>query len=628
MATKGKDLELAKKLEELLAKEIGEGTAASVALIKEGEVIAAAAAGTQDGDPAHPATTEDLYIVGSVSKVYDTAAAMKLVEMGKLDLDRPVYQYLPRFTMKDERYKKITTRHCLNHSSGLPGTCESGAFMATFRGPGFYYDEFYDYLSKSVLKADPGENIVYCNDGFTLAEIVIAEVAGMSFTTFLQKYILEPLGCVSSCSAENDPDHRTRIHEKGKPTENVTLIGCGGISTDLSDCARFGWSFIEPGKALSKESVAEMGSYQPQKPGIPFGLGWDCVNFTGSAGVDLGEGTLMKSGGTVSFGSYLIASPKLRMSGAISMTNDCKNAPLNVLVKAFGIALGIEAKAAEPGPAVPLPEGFAEKYAGYYYSFNTEYEVSFPDDKLCIKKNTCSGMADSVKDIVFTGNCFEIGGGVGFMFETDARGIKYLRNKVPFGAGAFAEIPASFPPVNEKWLSRDGKRFMCVSGDPADLVFEGGVVAAIKAEKDRGVVYYTSHHFEGDNLMPAFVKNDDETLMFLTGDSTASRDIYPFFITHRDGVEYLYNKGFTYIEEAAAETLKEGSFTLKAREVKHFKVPEGGFKIDHGTARVIVSDKETAVTHDSLLKGPLTELDGAYVMFLAEEDTEIKVCAR
>lgn len=67
-----------------------------------------------------------MYGIGSVSKVFGAAAVMKLVDEGKIDLDTPVVQYITDFKMKDERYKRITPRMLLNHSSGLRGTGSTG----------------------------------------------------------------------------------------------------------------------------------------------------------------------------------------------------------------------------------------------------------------------------------------------------------------------------------------------------------------------------------------------------------------------------------------------------------------------------------------------------------------------
>jgi CubicO group peptidase (beta-lactamase class C family) len=168
-----------------------------------------------------------LFSIGSVAKVYCALAVMKLVEMKKVTLDTPIIEYLPRFTMKDERYKKITLRICLNHSSGLPGT--NLRFNSMKWLDENLYDDFYDYFSKSKLKDNPGNASVYCNDGYMLVEMVIAEVSGMSYIRFIQEHITIPAGAISTCSGGNIPDNLVRIKEKGKAYEYIMNTAAGGI---------------------------------------------------------------------------------------------------------------------------------------------------------------------------------------------------------------------------------------------------------------------------------------------------------------------------------------------------------------------------------------------------------------
>ena len=94
----------------------------SYAIMKDGELLACDSLGTQGDEAKTEATTKSTYNVASVSKIYCAVAVMQLVEQGKIDLDTPVCEYLPRFYMPDERFRKITLRHCLSHTSGLPGT--------------------------------------------------------------------------------------------------------------------------------------------------------------------------------------------------------------------------------------------------------------------------------------------------------------------------------------------------------------------------------------------------------------------------------------------------------------------------------------------------------------------------
>ena len=68
---------------------------------------------------------ERVYCVGSVSKSYVATCIMQLVDQGKVELDTPVTEYIPEFTMADERYKDITVRMLMNHTSGIMGSTYS-----------------------------------------------------------------------------------------------------------------------------------------------------------------------------------------------------------------------------------------------------------------------------------------------------------------------------------------------------------------------------------------------------------------------------------------------------------------------------------------------------------------------
>ena len=80
----------------------------------------------------------------------------------------------------------------LNHSSGLQGSTLGNAFLFNDNDT-YAHDTLLQQLSNQNLKADPGAFSVYCNDGFTLAEILVERVSGMSFTEFLHQNFTEPL---------------------------------------------------------------------------------------------------------------------------------------------------------------------------------------------------------------------------------------------------------------------------------------------------------------------------------------------------------------------------------------------------------------------------------------------------
>ena len=147
--------EIRKKLEQVI-RDSGT-TAACAAVCAEGELLAGACAGKRGFEDSE-AQVEDLYNIGSVSKVYTTVAVMKLVQEGKISLDTPVSVYLPDWKLGDERYREITVRMLLNHSSGIPGTnlhdhLVAGEERELFAGK---YRNTPEYWRGVKLRARPG----------------------------------------------------------------------------------------------------------------------------------------------------------------------------------------------------------------------------------------------------------------------------------------------------------------------------------------------------------------------------------------------------------------------------------------------------------------------------------------
>ncbi|MBQ1849757.1 MAG: beta-lactamase family protein, partial [Lachnospiraceae bacterium] len=123
--------------------------------------VKAAKAGQEQ--KAEVSVDDTVYCVGSVSKVYVTLTVMQLVDQGKVELDAPVTDYLPDFKMADERYKDITVRMLMNHTSGLMGTSAKSIFLLndTEGGRG---EAVLKNIADQRLKADPGAYAAYCND--------------------------------------------------------------------------------------------------------------------------------------------------------------------------------------------------------------------------------------------------------------------------------------------------------------------------------------------------------------------------------------------------------------------------------------------------------------------------------
>ena len=88
-------------------------TSVQYAIIDGDEIILSGQSGTYEKGSNTKLTKEHMYGIGSISKMFVTAAVMQLVEEGRLKLNTPVVKYLPKFKMVDSRYKEITVRMLL-----------------------------------------------------------------------------------------------------------------------------------------------------------------------------------------------------------------------------------------------------------------------------------------------------------------------------------------------------------------------------------------------------------------------------------------------------------------------------------------------------------------------------------
>jgi hypothetical protein len=126
-----------------------------------------------------PITTRSLFHMASITKTFVATSIMQLVERGKIDLDTPVVKYLPYFRMADRRYKIITVRQMVTHTSGMPD-------VEDYEWNKPQYDDralerYVRSLGNLKLEFAPGERFEYSNMAFEILGDVIAKVSGELF---------------------------------------------------------------------------------------------------------------------------------------------------------------------------------------------------------------------------------------------------------------------------------------------------------------------------------------------------------------------------------------------------------------------------------------------------------------
>ncbi|MBW2370634.1 MAG: beta-lactamase family protein [Deltaproteobacteria bacterium] len=241
---------------------------AAVATIENSRTNFLSGFGMANLEEKRPVTTGTRFQLASISKAVTSWGIMKLVEQGQLDLDAQVEQYLTRWKLppSDFDHDLVTTRRLLSHTAGtsLPG----------FKG---YHPKHPKPTLEQILQGDvpplddyqiqyahdwngdpdmdlerkpvcvmypPGEKSIYSGGGFTILELLVEEISGLTFTDYMQREILDPLGMAQSSFAytqNTHPDFATPYNEQGDalPKYRLAAKAAGGLNSNIEDLARF-----------------------------------------------------------------------------------------------------------------------------------------------------------------------------------------------------------------------------------------------------------------------------------------------------------------------------------------------------------------------------------------------------
>lgn len=610
---------------------------ASFAMMIDGRIVHSETFGTRDRLAAKRANRQTRYNIGSVSKVITAAAMLTLVDRGEVELDESVTSYLPDFHMADIRYQDITVRMLLNHSSGLPGTNYRDGFGAGIDDD--YAKETLDYLVPYRLKHEPGAISVYCNDGFTLARLVVESVAGTSFEDYVQKQVFRPLRMRrSSCQFKRPERRAARVYTASsgnvEPIEYVNALATGGITSTADDLCRFSL-ILRDDKVLSTESLAEFtqAQYAPgtavgEEPFFKFGLGWDTVAFNQFA--EQGVTVMGKSGGTFEYSAQLLVAPEENMSVAVIFAGPGIDATsvANVVMQSL-----LEREGIVPTPTgVTLPPGDAAipddvlAMAGYYADSNAIMRISFDVESNAMLTEAWNGEAfvlADVSDYKADGYFHSTGGNRYFLKnyedanylllaegETDVTAM-VVAGGVPEPSGSWAGTAFA----NKRWLFRNAKAY-----DFSPVITDTGVISEL----------------------PGFVFQDGITMLLceLASENSANvclphaRDLLGLWLVEMDGEQFLSTGNFLYSDAESTATIAPGGgavtigengynewLRIDADVVFSAKWPE--------TGRVMVLSPNKQVVFDSLygMDLPVAAPEGGYACFIGEIGDEFSYTA-
>jgi len=184
----------------------------SIAVIHNYRIDWAKAYGLADTTARRPVTTETLFSAGSISKLVAAVAALKLVEQGKMDLDKPINEHLTSWKLAENDFTlrtPVTLRMLLSHRGG---TSQSAYF-------GFTPDKkplpsVVDILSGKpgtdsrpvVVNSEPNREFRYSGGGYLVVQQAMMNVTGQAFAAFTEQTIFRKLGMTRTTFAQPLPD--------------------------------------------------------------------------------------------------------------------------------------------------------------------------------------------------------------------------------------------------------------------------------------------------------------------------------------------------------------------------------------------------------------------------------------
>ncbi|WP_425422819.1 serine hydrolase domain-containing protein [Phaeodactylibacter xiamenensis] len=154
--------------------------------------------GWHDRDAKIPAKPDALFKIASISKLYDAVAVTKLVNAGRLSLDKTIADYLPKLTGRIENAHKITLRLLVQHRSGIPNFTDAPEFWAA---PTETFEESLALILGKPANFEPGEDYEYCNTNYLLINKIMDDELDYDNSQFIKEEILIPLGLKNTFSS-------------------------------------------------------------------------------------------------------------------------------------------------------------------------------------------------------------------------------------------------------------------------------------------------------------------------------------------------------------------------------------------------------------------------------------------
>lgn len=357
------------------------------------------------------ATSESVFQIGSISKVWTATIAMQLVDEGKLDLDAPVVEVLPELKLRDGvALSGLTLRHLLTHTSGIDGDL----FTDTGRGDDALKN-FTALLADLTQNHPLGATWSYCNSGFSLIGRIIEVVTGQTWDEAIRERLVEPLGLKRVATLpEQAILHAAAAGHDAAPGKALEVVStwalprslgpAGLITTDVDGALAFARMHLTGGRAhngaevLSEQSTAAMAAREVELPdkhtlGDSWGLGWIRYDWDGHR-------VLGHDGSTLGQGAALRLLPEQGLAVAIHANGgNIRDLVEDLMREVFADVAGVTVPESLAAPATPF-EADIVPHLGTYERESVRMEVLDDGEGPLLRTTVLGALAAMVPDPV------------------------------------------------------------------------------------------------------------------------------------------------------------------------------------------------------------------------------------
>ena len=281
----------------------------AISVVQDGRLVYSQGFGLRDVDKGLLVTPQTLFAIGSCSKAFTAATMGILVDEGKLEWDKPLREYLPTFSLKDDfAAERMTPRDLVCHRSGLPRH-DAMWYNSTATRQDLFERLRYLEPSKDFRTTYQYQNLMFMTAGY-----LVEQITGTSWERFVRSRIFLPLGMSNSNFSVDDsqraPDFALPYMEKDDkvieiPFRNIDTIGpAGSINSSVTDMSSWLLLNLSKGKIGDQQIISESSLKEIHSPQMissqsykydesfysMYGMGWGITSYRGHLMLSHGGG--------------------------------------------------------------------------------------------------------------------------------------------------------------------------------------------------------------------------------------------------------------------------------------------------------------------------------------------------